>query len=164
MRRISVELIATEREMVGTLDFPSAGRSLMTDREQMNWKCAKHSYTMQATPVLIFSSLSGSSESIMPDEWFQILWYCCDQSQKVLRWDGQKRKKNILFEVMVSMTIPNNKIQSWIQFKTSHSYLQGHLKVRPSPPYHPDDSIHPTSSDPLTNDVVYPMVILKETE
>lgn len=36
MRRISVELIATEREMVGTLDFPSAGRSLMTDREQMN--------------------------------------------------------------------------------------------------------------------------------
>lgn len=93
MRRISVELIATEREMVGTLDFPSAGRSLMTDREQMNWKCAKHSYTMQATPVLIFSSLSGSSESIMPDEWFQILWYCCDQSQKVLRWDGQKRKK-----------------------------------------------------------------------
>lgn len=93
MRRISVELIATEREMVGTLDFPSAGRSLMTDREQMNWKCAKHSYTMQATPVLILSSLSGSSESIMPDEWFQILWYCCDQSQKVLRWDRQKRKK-----------------------------------------------------------------------
>lgn len=92
-------------------------------------RCRQHLYWF-------LFSLCGSSESIKPDEWFQIFWYFCDQSQRVLRWGEQKRRKRkkMLFELMVSMPILNHIIQFWIQFKTPHSYLQGLEKVRPSPP------------------------------
>ena len=47
----------------------------------------------------------------------------------MLRWEEQKRrkrgKKTKLYELMVSIPIPNHTIQFWIQFKTSGSYLQG---------------------------------------
>lgn len=114
--------------------------------------------------------LCGSSENIKPDEWFQIFWYFCDQSQRVLRWEEQRRRKKkkkktkSLFELVVSVPIPNNKIQFWIQFKTPHSYLQGRERLGPQPPSLPCDYIHPLWFDPLTRNVVYLKVILKETE
>lgn len=123
-------------EMVGISDFQELEDPWWWTKNKMPRKSAKQSYKVQATPLLIYFSWCGSSESIKPDEWFQIFWYFCDQAQRVLRWEEQKRRRltEILFELVVSMTIPNHLIQFWIQFKTPHSSLQGPEKAGPSPP------------------------------
>lgn len=128
--------------MVGISDVQGLKDPLWLTENKVHWKSAKHSYKMQTTPLLIFFPLCGSSENIKPDEWFQIFWYFCDQSQRVLRWEeqrrrkGKKKKTKSLFELVVSVPIPNNKIQFWIQFKTPHSYLQGLERLGPHHLHH----------------------------
>lgn len=101
--------------------FPSARRSLVTDREQNALRKGKAQ--LQDTGNIFidfFFSLCGNSNtwSLMNDSrYFDI------SVTNPRRCQGETRKdkrKNKLFELIVSISLPNNAIWFWTQFKPPH--------------------------------------------